>query len=66
MIEKTLYVGNGISLTPVFAEGREISKYVRLVADEGKAITDGNIVCLCIDVLKEKAMNWTDCETGGV
>lgn len=41
MIQKTLYTGNGASLSPVYAEGRTESKYIRLIAEEGKAITDG-------------------------
>lgn len=62
MIQKTLYTGNGVSLSPMYAEGRTESKYVRLIADEGKAITNGITVTTCVDVLKTDAPNWTDCE----
>lgn len=62
MIQKTLYTGNGVSLSPMYAEGRTESKYVRLIADEGKAITNGVTVTACVDVLKADVGNWTDCE----
>lgn len=62
MIQKTLYTGNGVSLSPVYAEGRTESKYIRLIADDGKAITNGNTVTTCVDVLKENVPLWTDCE----
>ncbi len=62
MIQKTLYTGNGVSLSPMYAEGRTESKYVRLIADEEKAITNGVTVTTCVDVLKADASNWTDCE----
>jgi hypothetical protein len=62
MKEVILYTGNGVSLSPVYAEGRAESKYVRLVADDGKAITNGETVSVCVDVLKENAFLWTDCD----
>lgn len=62
MIQKVLYTGNGISLSPVFADGRTESLYIRLIADDGKAITNGDIVTVCVDVLKENVSLWTDCE----
>lgn len=62
MIQRTLYTGSGVSLSPVYAEGRTESKYIRLIADEGKAITNGNTVTVCVDVLKENVPLWTDCE----
>ena len=62
MIQKTLYTGNGVSLSPVYAEGRTESKYIRLTADDGKAITNGNTVTVCVDVLKADASLWTNCE----
>lgn len=57
-----LYTGNGVSLSPVPAEGRVASNYVRLVADDGKAITNENVVTACVDVLAESVSEWTDCE----
>ena len=62
MIQKTLYTGNGVSLSPMYAEGRTESKYVRLIADDGKAVTNGVTVTTCVDVLKADVGNWTDCE----
>lgn len=61
MIQKTLYTGNGVSLSPVYEEGRTESKYIRLIADDGMAITNGNTVTVCVDVLKTDAHLWTDC-----
>lgn len=62
MIQKILYNGNGVSLSPVYAEGRTESEYVRLIADEGKAITNGVTVTACVDVLKACVGHWMDCE----
>jgi hypothetical protein len=62
MTKVTLYSGAGVSLSPINAEGRSVSKYVRLVADDGKAITNGNVVTACVDVLAESVSEWTDCE----
>ena len=62
MIQKSLYTGGGVSLSPVNAEGRTLSKYVRLIAEDGKGITNGVTVTTCVDVLKDDAHNWTDCE----
>lgn len=57
----TLYTGGGASLSPQFAEGRTISDYVRLAADEGMGITDGKIVTTCIDALAVDVGKWSDC-----
>ena len=62
MIQKTLYTGNGVSLSPIFEEGRTESHYVRLIADDDKAITDGTTITVCVDVLKSDADKWMDCE----
>jgi hypothetical protein len=62
MTKVTLYSGAGVSLSPINAEGRSVSKYVRLVADDGKAITNGNVVTACVDVLAKSVYEWTDCE----
>lgn len=64
MITKELYTGNGVSLSPIEAEGRKLSAYVRLVAEDGMAITNGNTVTTCVDVLATDAPNWTDCDAG--
>lgn len=57
-----LYTGNGVSLSPLFDEGRKMSSYVRLIADDGKMITDGKMTTMCADVLSINAGMWTDCE----
>lgn len=62
MIVKELYTGNGVSLSPKFEEGRTLSNYVRLVADENMAITDGTRILTCVDVLNSDVENWHDCE----
>lgn len=62
MIQKTLYTGAGVSLSPIYAEGRAESKYVRLIADDGMAITNGVTVTVCVDVLRTDTDRWADCE----
>ena len=62
MIIMELYTGGGVSLSPLPGEGRHLSGYVRLVADEGRAITDGSTVTTCVDVPADRAGDWTDCE----
>ena len=56
----TLYTGGGVSLSPVYAEGRHESAYVRLVADDGKALQKGEVVAYCVDILASDAPNWTE------
>lgn len=62
MIQKPLYTGNGVSLSPILAEGRTESRYVRLIADEGMAITNGDTVTDCVYLLADDVQNWRDCE----
>lgn len=62
MKQVSLYTGNGVSLSPIPAEGRTESRYVRLIADEGRAITDGETVTVCMDVLKTETDKWADCD----
>lgn len=57
-----LYTGGGVSLSPQYEEGRELSGYARLIADDDKGITDDNIVTTCIDVLSSDVEHWKDCE----
>lgn len=59
MTQMTLYTGAGASLSPVNAEGRTVSDYVRLIAEEGMGITDGETVTTCIDTLTPEL--WSDC-----
>ncbi len=58
----TLYSGNGVSYSPEFVEGMREADKVRLIADEGKAITDGTIILTCKDVALEEVDDWVDCE----
>lgn len=62
MIKKELYSGNGVSLSPIKEEGRSLSNYVRLIADDGFAITNGTVTTTCVDVLSDETEAWTDCE----
>ena len=62
MKQLALYSGNGVSFTPIYEEGRVETNYIRLVAEEDKAITNGEIVTACIDILSADADKWTDCE----
>lgn len=60
MKEITLYTGGGVSLSPIYADGRRRSSYVRLVADDGKALQKGEIVSTCVDVLADDVSNWVE------
>lgn len=62
MTQITLYTGGGVSLSPQNTDDRIESNYVRLFADKGMGITDGNVIAICIDVLAATAAEWTDCE----
>lgn len=62
MRQITLYTGDGVSLSPQNGEGRTVSQYTRLIADDGKAITNGSIVTICIDVPNAEIVNWSDCD----
>lgn len=63
MTQIPLYIGNGVTLSPINAEGRVLSKYVRIVADEGKAITNGQVICAIKDILISDLDKWQDCES---
>lgn len=62
MKQYPLYTGNGVSLSPYDADGRRVSNFVRLVADEGKGITNGSTITTCVEVHANKALEWIDCE----
>lgn len=62
MIIAKLYSGNGVSYSPEFSEGMREADKVRLIADEGKVITNGIITLTCKDVTPEEVNNWSDCE----
>lgn len=56
----TLYKGAGASVTTVYTEGRVESGYFRLIADEGRAITDGTRIVTVVDT--DTPYDWTDCD----
>ena len=58
----TLYTGGGVSLSPTQREGSVEADYVRLVAEDGYAIINGEYVDDVIDVRKSDVQNWHDCE----
>ena len=62
MKQVTLYTGNGVTLSPVYVDGRKESNYIRLISEDGKAITNGTVVTFCVDVPKEEGSKWADCE----
>lgn len=52
----------GVTVSPDAMGGAEDSKErVRLVADEGLAITNGKIVVTVIDMDADDVSNWSDC-----
>lgn len=60
MRQITLYTGGGVTFSPHWAEGRTESDYIRLVADDGMMLENGNFTTFCIDVLKTDAPNWSE------
>ena len=64
MIEKILYKykreDGGITVSPIMPEGKEYSIGYRLIADEGKVLTNGEITVPCVDVSAEKKSAWTE------
>lgn len=62
MTQITLYTGGGVSLSPVYAEGRRESDYVRLVAEDGMILVNGEREAFCVDVPKTDAGNWQEIE----
>ena len=60
MTKITLYTGGGVSLSPVYAEGRIESAYVRLVSDDGKALQKGDVIAFVVDAPISDADSWTE------
>lgn len=64
MKRKTLYryirEDGGVTVSLVKPEDREYTKRYRLIAEDGMAITNGEIITEVIDV--ESYKGWTDCE----
>lgn len=63
MTQLTLYKGEGISLSPQYAEGRVPSDYIRIIADEGKALSDGERITDCVDIKLSELNKWYEIET---
>ena len=54
-----LYSGNGASLSPN-GEGRTLSAYVRLVADDGMILKNGELETSVIDILASTTSEWEE------
>ena len=62
MTQITLYTGGGVSLSPVYVDGRTESEYVRLVADAGMMLVKNGKTAFCIDVLNTDVNGWNEIE----
>ena len=55
------YLGrNGIITSPILLEGNAPIKMYRLIADEDKALTDGEIVIKMVDIFSEDLGKWIE------
>lgn len=55
------YLGvNGTITSPVYLEGIYSVKKIRLIADEGKILSDGNKRISSITVQEDEVSNWTE------
>jgi len=55
-----LYTGGGVSLSPKDGPGRVLSRYVRIVADDGKLLVNDDVIAYCMDILPEVIPNWEE------
>lgn len=60
MTQIKLYTDGGVSLSPQDGEGRRESNFVRLVADEGMMLTNGERSATVVDVLKMDVSGWSE------
>ena len=64
MKEKILYKykreDGGTTVSPTMPEGKEYTIGYRLIADEGKALTNGVIIVPCVDVSAENKSAWVE------
>lgn len=60
MTQIKLYTGGGVSLSPQNGEGRRESNFVRLVADDGMMLTNGERSATVVDVLKTDVSGWSE------
>lgn len=69
MIKKDLYryTGrNGIITSLVHLEDAKYYPMYRLIADEGKMLTDGELIVKSIDIFAEDLSKWTEIEDGQI
>ena len=69
MIKKDLYryTGrNGIITSLVHLEDAKYYPMYRLIADEGKVLTDGELTVKSIDIFAEDLGKWTEIEEGQI
>ena len=67
MIKKDLYryTGrNGIITSLVHLEDAKYYPMYRLIADEGKMLTDGELIVKSIDIFAEDLSKWTEIDDG--
>lgn len=67
MVKKDLYryVGrNGIITSLVHLDDAKYYPMYRLIADEGKMLTDGELTVKSIDIFAEDLSKWTEIEDG--
>lgn len=48
----------GVTTSPVMPEGTEYTMKYRIIADEGKAVTDGTVTAACVDA--DSLEGWTE------
>ena len=63
MIKKDLYHyngRNGFVTTEIFLEGAKCDNMYRLVADEGKMLTNGTYTLKTVDIYPEDLDNWKE------
>lgn len=56
----SLYTGGGVSLSPKDGPGRVLSRYVRIVADDGNVLAKDDIIAYCLDILPEDISSWEE------
>ena len=69
MIKKDLYryVGrNGLITSLIHLEDAKFYPMYRLIADEGKILTDGKLKVKSIDIFAEDLGKWTEIEDGQI
>ena len=69
MIKKDLYHysgRNGIITSLVHLDDAKYYPMYRLIADEGKVLTDGELIVKSIDIFAEDLSKWTEIEDGQI